>query len=58
MLKHKQLLEEDIIRLDRAIQSSHAGVTYEWKTIANPRRHATTEQPAVSLVRDTYSTFF
>jgi hypothetical protein len=58
MLKNKKILEDTIVKNDKGLQSSHFGIDYEWRTVANPRRHATAVQPANGLVNHAHSTFF
>ena len=58
MKNYKQLLEEDIMRYDRRIKSTHAGINYDLRTIAEPRRYTAAVQPAVGLSTLTHSTFF
>ena len=58
MLKHKRVLEDTIVKVETGLKSSHTGIDYDWRTIANPRRHAAAVQPAVGLVKQANSTFF
>ena len=58
MFRHNRVLEDTIVKVDKGLKSSHSGIDYDWRTIANPRRHAAAVQPAVDLVKQANSTFF
>ena len=58
MYKHKKILEDTVIKVDKGLKSSHYGIDYDWRTVVNPRRHAPAVQPAVDLVKQANSTFF
>jgi hypothetical protein len=58
MQKYKGVLEQNSQQIQRRIQSSYAGIRYDYRTIENPRRHATTFYPTEALVTQAQSTFY
>jgi hypothetical protein len=57
MKKYKGVLEENSKQIERRIKSSHAGIRYDYRTIENPRKHATTFYPTEGLVYQSQHTF-